>query len=261
MNDTYTPIIIRLIYFFLSRLAECFVFASNRTKKYYQSITPKNKKSFLIPSPVSVSFYDPSFEFQIEEFIKRNIDEKKIIIGTVANVSPVKDLKLFLNVAKKLSLYSNKIIFIVVGSVHNSQKKYYEYLLDNITREGLKNFFFLGSRSDIRPFLKVMDIYVCSSKNESSPLSLLEAMSMKKAIVSTDVGDVRNFINNNVNGFIIKNSDDDVFVKCIKKLINAPKLRYKFGESARKVVKRKFDLRICADNHLDMYQKVFNYCK
>ena len=144
MNDTYAPIIIRNVYFLLSGLADYFVFASYRTKSYYEKLTPKNKKNFLIQSPVNINFYDPSFEFPVEGFIKRNIEEKKIIIGTVANVSPVKDLKLFLKVVKKLSSYSNKVLFIVVGSVHNSQKNYYEQLLDNINKQGIKNFFFLA---------------------------------------------------------------------------------------------------------------------
>ena len=145
-----------------------------------------------------------------------------------------------------------------MGSIHNSQKNYYEHLLDNISRQGIKNFFFLGSRMDVRPLLKIIDIYVCSSKHESSPLSLLEAMAMKKAIVSTDVGDVKDFINNGVDGFIVKNGDDDALANYLKKLIDDPKLRNKLGESAREVVKNKFDLEICVDNHLDMYQKIVN---
>jgi|TARA_B110000027_G_scaffold131825_1_gene156842 glycosyltransferase involved in cell wall biosynthesis len=258
MNDTYAPIIVRNVYFLLSRLADCFVFASYRTKSYYEKLTPKNKKIFLIQSPVNVNFYDPYFELPVEEFIKQNIEEKKIIIGTVANVSPVKDLKLFLKIVKKLSSYSNKVVFIVVGSIHNSQKDYYEHLLEDISRQGITNFFFLGSRTDVRSLLKAMDIYVCSSKYESSPLSLLEAMAMKKAIVSTDVGDVKNFINHGVDGFIVENNDEDALANYLKKLIDDPKLRHNLGESARKVVKDKFDLKICVRSHLDMYQKIVN---
>ena len=261
LNDTYAPLFVRVIFFFISQLADSLVFASERTKEYYETLTPKNKKSFLIQSPVNTNFYDPSYDFPLEGFIKRNIEEKKIIIGTVANVSPVKDFKLFLKIAQKLSLHSSKLTFIVVGSVHNSQKKYYENLLDDINKLGMKNFFFLGTRLDVRPFLKVMDIYVCSSKNESSPLSLLEAMSMQKAIVSTNVGDVSKFITNGDNGFFVKNGDDSSFVNYIKNLIDNEILRYNLGKSAREVVKQKFDLKICTDNHLDMYQKIFDQNK
>ena len=163
LNDTYAPFFVRVIFFFISQLTDSFVFASERTKEYYEKLTPKNKKSFLIQSPVNTNFYDPSNEFTHEEFIKRNIEKKKIIIGTVANVSPVKDFKFFIKIAQKLSQLSSKVIFIVVGSVHNSQKNYYEDLLEKINSSGIKNFFFLGTRTDVRPSLKAMDIYICSS--------------------------------------------------------------------------------------------------
>ena len=84
-------------------------------------------------------------------------------------MSPVKGLSFLLKIVKNLSSLSEKIVFIVVGSVHSTQKRYYNYLLNNINKLGIKKFFFLGARSDVRPLLKAMNIYVCSSKNESSP--------------------------------------------------------------------------------------------
>ena len=99
---------------------------------------------------------------------------------------------------------------------------------------GIKNFFFLGARSDVRPLLKAMNIYVCSSKNESSPLSLWEAMSMEKAIISRDVGDVKAFIENGINGFVSATDDEiELTAKNLKKLIEDPHLRDKLGKSAR----------------------------
>ena len=43
--------------------------------------------------------------------------------------------------------------------------------------------------------------------------------------------------------------------------IDDPKLRFDLGESARKIVKDKCDLKICLDNHLEMYQKIVNHYK
>ena len=65
----------RSIFYLLSRLANSFVFASNRTKDYYRNLAPL-KKNFLIQSPVDVNIYDPDFEYPIEEFIKSFMKEK-----------------------------------------------------------------------------------------------------------------------------------------------------------------------------------------
>ena len=256
LNDTYAPFLIRLIFFFLSRLADGFIFASKRTKKYYEKLAPINCKNFLIQSPVDTNSFNPSNKYLVEKFIVKNRKEKKFFIGTVANISPVKGILNLLKTANKLKLYSNKIVFIVIGAIHKSQMNYHAYLIQMMKKLKIKNFFFLKSRKDVRPLLKAMDIYVCSSSNESSPLSVWEAMSMKKAIVSTDVGDVKNFIKNNINGFIVKTDDPNDLANAIRKLIENPKLRSIFGKSAREVVKNKLNLKICASLHEQAYKSI-----
>ena len=246
LNDTYTPKIVRNIFLLISRLADGFIFASESTKKYYKRFIPIKKKNFVIQSPVDINFYKPSLNYRNDRFLDKAIKKKKIIIGTVANVSPIKDLRLFVNVANKLSIYSNKIVFIVIGEIYSSQKKYFDNLIYTIKSLVIKNFFFLNARRDIRSLLKTMDIYVCTSKKESSPLSVWEAMSMEKAIVSTDVGDVKRFVKNNVNGLIVEAGNINKLAKSIKKLIERPKLRKKFGKKSRQIAKNKLNIKICA---------------
>ena len=57
------------------------------------------------------------------------------------------------------------------------------------------------------------------------PLSLWEAMSMEKAIISRDVGDVKAFIENGINGFVSQIDDEIELTKNFKKLIEDPHLK------------------------------------
>ena len=148
---------------------------------------------------------------------------------------------------------------MVVGRIYISQKKYFKHLTYTIKSSAVKNFFFLNSREDIRPLLKIMDIYVCTSKNESSPLSIWEAMSMEKAIVSTNVGDVGKFVNDGVNGLIVKVGNINNLAKSIKKLIEKPKLRKKFGKKSRQIAKNKLDIKICGKLHSVAYKAISSY--
>jgi len=259
LNDTYVPFIIRVIFFFLSKLANGFIYGSERTKRYYKKFISTKQQCFLIQSPVDVNYFDPTIKYQPDKFIKKNFSKKKIVIGTVANVNPTKDFITFIKTAKKLSNHKNEIIFIVIGSIYKSQKKYYENLLKLIRQTGIRNVYFLNSRKDVRPLLKIIDIYLCSSKNESSPLSMWEAMSMEKAIVSTDVGDVKKFIINGTNGFLVKVGDADNLANRISELIKQPKLRNTFGKHVRKIAKKELDLRICMHLHVRMYKAINGY--
>ena len=77
LNDTYTPKITKYVFFLLSRLANSFIFASERTKKYYSKLLPKKKNSFLIQSPVDINLFDPSLKLKIDKIFKKKKFEKK----------------------------------------------------------------------------------------------------------------------------------------------------------------------------------------
>jgi glycosyltransferase involved in cell wall biosynthesis len=261
LNDTYAPFIIKCVFFFLSHLANGFIYGSERTKEYYKKLVPRKSTTFLIQSPVDVDFYDPSLEYKEDDQVKKFVQNKKIIIGTVSNVNPVKGLEIFIKSAIKLKCYRDNIIFLIIGSVYENQKKYFRSLVDLLKDNQIENVHFIEPRNDVRSLLKVIDIYVCSSKNESSPLSVWEAMSMKKAIVSTDVGDVDQFISDGNNGFIVKVDNVNDLSKKIAQLIDQPKLRIMFGNSAREVAKNKLDLKICSKLHGKMYWKIIGNFK
>ena len=256
LNDTFMPTIIRKIFSITSFFANSFIYASYRTKKYYSKLISLNKKKFLIQAPVDIHFFNPNKNYGTDKFFKKKKFQRKIIIGTVANINPTKGLETFIKAKKELSLFEKDVIFIIVGSISKSQKNYYNYLNTIIKGGNIKNIYFVNSRKDIRPLLKRFDIYVCSSDNEASPLSVWEAMSMKKAIVSTNAGDVGKFIVNGVNGYLVNVGDEIALGKKIKKLIFHSNLRKKFGELARKTAIRKLDLKLCAQLHLNAYQSM-----
>ena len=259
LNDTKSPEIVRKVFFFISNLANGFIFASHRSKDYYRNLIPIKKKNFIIQSPVDTNLVNPRLNYSQEKLINKIVKQKKIIIGSIANINPTKDFGTLIDVAKILSFYSNKITFMIVGPIFKSQKNYFKHLMYKIKRLKIDNFFFLYSRNDIRSFLKSIDIYVCNSKNESSPLSVWEAMSMEKAIVSTDVGDVKKFIKHNINGFVVKVGEIDNFAKYLEKLIKSQKLRKKFGKKSRIIAKNKLDIKICGQLHLMAYKKIAGY--
>ena len=256
LNDTYAPKIIKNIFSLVSNLANGFIFASERTKKYYSKLIPSKKKNFLIQSPVNTRLFSPHAKLNTDNFFKNKKIRNKIIIGTVGNINPNKDHATLIKTAAKLSSYEKKIEFIIVGPIYKSQKEYFYNLLKLIKNNKIFNIHFIGPRTDIRPILKKVDIYICSSNNESSPLSVWEAMAMENAVVSTDVGDIKKFIKTGKTGYIVKIGDTENLAKNIIKLIKSPKLRKKFGSSSRKIVRKKLNLDLCAYYHQKAYQNM-----
>ena len=257
LNDTYMPILFRILFKFISPIANGYIFSAFRAKKYYDKYINTKKPKFVIAPPVDTALFNPSKNYTLNK--KKILNRKNLtVIGTIANINKIKGLETFIKAGEILNQNIKNLHFQVVGKVFENQKKYFNSL-ENLCKK--KNFFnidFIKNCSDVRPYLKRFDIFTISSSSETGPMTLWEAMSMEKAIVSTNVGDVRKFLKDNNNSYIIDVGDYRNLAKKINKLITRPQLRKNFGKKVRRIVKNKLDLRICADLHVKVYQFIAN---
>lgn len=164
---------------------------------------------------------------------------KKIVIS-IARDDPPKDVSLFLQVARRFN--NEDIAFVWVGnkSEHN----------------GSDNTFFFGSVPMGYRLLKYADIFVLMSQFEGLPMSIIEAMSMGKPIVASDVGGISELLNGE-NGFAVKN-DADEFAEKIK-FVFADSNRFDaMSNNARLMYERHFTV-----NHMVLsYNEIYNnICK
>jgi glycosyltransferase involved in cell wall biosynthesis len=254
MNDTYIPYIFRIVFNILNNLADAFTFASEKTRDYYLPMIKKTKIGYIIPQPVDTSYFSNSSEIESEKIIKKNYNQ--LIIGTIANINPIKGLEIFIKIVARLNDFFDNLQFIVVGPVFSSQKNYFDKLLNQINNHKLRNIKFVGQQQDIRPFLDEFDIFVCTSYNESGPMTLWEAMSMKKAVVTTNVGDVSKYVHSGFSGEVVNIGDLDTMTQKIKELILDKDKRERYGEKARRIIQHKLDVSICADKHFKLFKRI-----
>jgi glycosyltransferase involved in cell wall biosynthesis len=179
-------------------------------------------------------------------------------IVTVGNVNPSKGIEYFIEMAYVLNKQYINLNFFVVGPHFVSQKTYSDKVVRMAQKYNLDNLHFYGPSDNIPSVLKAADVYVCSSIAEASPTSVWEAMSMEKAIVSTDVGDVAKVINDGENGYIVSIKDVDTLVKKAALLIENAELRQKVGINARKIAIKNLDVDICVKKHADFYRKIMD---
>ena len=252
LNDTSMPVLIRRVFGILSGLAKGYAYASERSKSYYGSYVKAGRFECTIPAPVETSRFDPELELPPEELLTEL--NGKLVIGTVANPSPVKNLETFLRMAAKLGEQNAQpLTFIVVGKVYVSQQTYFESLKHLSNQLGV-SVCWAGPRQDVRPLLKRLDVYVCSSLAESSPISVWEAMSMAKPIVSTDVGDVPLYVKDGENGFIVPIGDVSLLADRVGQILQNSIKRKNFGKKSRQIALQNFDILNCGERHLEAYQ-------
>ena len=255
LQDTWTPHGIKMLFRLLAPLCDGFIVAGNRVKQYYLDGKRLNANKILeIQAPVDTSYFNPGHVSKG----KAIADNSGIKIITVANLNPDKGIEYFTKMANILNKKHRGLYFYIVGAHLDSQKKYSQKLTWLVSKYNLKNLFFYGRSDNIPSILKAADIFVCTSVTEASPMSVWEAMAMEKAIVSTDVGDVKRFIKDGENGFIVPTKDAVKLAEKVSVLIEDENVRRNFGKLARFTAVRQLDIAICADKHRSFYMEVLN---
>ena len=128
------------------------------------------------------------------------------------------------------------------------------------SREG--SIHFLGARphDEVRRYMSEADIFVLNSREgdngdmEGVPVSLLEAMSMRLAVVSTLHAGIPYAITNEVDGILVNESDNIALSAALTRLITNEQLRVQLGESARRTVVNKFTLKETVQKIADVYR-------
>jgi len=255
LNDTSIPTLFRRLFAFLGRFADGFIFASNRSRDYYGSVLSYSKPECVIPTPVDSTRFDPSLNFEGDKDLISSW-KGQTVVGTVANICPVKGFETFIRAAAELNQRAEHVRFVIVGPIHKNQRTYYQRLQQLADDLELENLDFVGGRSDVRHILKRMGVYVCSSVAESSPISVWEAMAMARPVISTDVGDVPCYVRNGESGYIVDIDDYKAMAERLNHLVNDTELRIRLGKEARKIAIENFTPEIIAQLTLNFYKIV-----
>ncbi len=91
----------------------------------------------------------------------------------------------------------------------------------------------LGLSNQLPHLLAQAGIFVLCSRYEGLPLSIIEAMCAGLPIVATDVGGVRELVEEGVNGFLVQPDDQAGLTSCLDRLQNDAALRVRMGHASR----------------------------
>lgn len=258
LNDTAMPGWVRRLFRIVSPLADGFIFASYRSQEYYGGAVG-TRPQVVIPAAVDSDQYNPTHCENAEEEKWVDSDDARTI-GTVANINPIKGLETLIEALGALNTGERNVRLLIVGPVFENQKRYYRRLLElarTLSVSGQIDW--VGAQSDVRHWLQRMDVYVCSSRAESSPVSVWEAMAMGRPLVSTDVGDVPHHVVKGESGFIVPVDDSEAIADRVGALLDDEGLRRGVGERAREVAVENFSVEKVAEATGDFYEEVLQY--
>jgi glycosyltransferase involved in cell wall biosynthesis len=99
----------------------------------------------------------------------------------------------------------------------------------------------LGKLDDVRPAITGCSVYVLPSYREGTPRSVLEAMAVGRAIVTTDAPGCRETVVDGENGFLVPPRDADSLYRAMKRFADDSGLAREMGKRSREIAEAKYD--------------------
>lgn len=165
--------------------------------------------------------------------------QKKILF--VARLVKHKGIDFVLNLTKK-SGFEKWIFEIIFPEPDSTEEKNYLKKIKSLVDSSKKKVSFRSgiSRKELIKAFSSASILVLPSSQESFGMVLAEAMACFTPCVAFSIGGTTEIIEDNINGFLVKLNDFDLFEKKLLELTQDEKKRISFGFKARKKIEEKF---------------------
>ncbi|MDQ2878026.1 MAG: glycosyltransferase family 4 protein, partial [Pseudomonadota bacterium] len=120
--------------------------------------------------------------------------------------------------------------FALAGYLDPSPDSITQDELDAMVAGGID---FLGKLEDVRPAIAACNVYVLPSYREGTPRSVLEAMAMGRAIITTDAPGCRQAVADGVNGRLVRPRDATALTTAMEDFIENPAMIASMGAASR----------------------------
>lgn len=178
--------------------------------------------------------------------------EGDIVLGIPARLNPVKDISTLLR-AFALAKKTVPNLKLIIGGDGEEMDKLIA-LSDSL---GLKDSVgFMGWLKDVPTFFAACDIDVLSSISESFPYSILEGIREGCAVITSDVGGMRDLIESGQSGYIFSPGDYETFAKYIVDLAQNPEKRKMFADRLYKKASSMYSLDSMSATQQKIYEDI-----
>jgi len=197
------------------------------------------------------------------------VPDDALLIGIVGRLTEIKNHQMFLNVVARLKAIDpacrrqGAVRFIVIGD--GALRESLEVQQHSLGLE--KDVIFVGSRKDPEYFYPALDIVALTSRNEGTPLTLIEAMANARPVVATSVGGVVDLLGDVVEdgpyrvcrrGIAVPADDEEAFVAALSRIIRDRSLRQELGERGLEFVEVNYSKERLFEDIKDLYGELLH---
>ncbi len=218
-------------------------------------ISIPQSKVQLIYNGIDTSFFQPEKPGPKLHRLEGFASSSDIVLGTIGRLDPVKNQKLLINaleyIVESRPGLKNNLKLAIVGSGPLKEQLYQQIKsleFDNLV-------WIPGSRQDIKALLESFDIFILPSIAEGIPITILEAMSMSKPVVASNVGGIPEIIKPG-KGILVDSNNIQLLGDAILSQLDNMETSKQMGEDARQHIQQNFSLKAMTENYRNLYMGI-----
>ena len=176
------------------------------------------------------------------------------VLATVGRLTAIKNYSLLLDAAQSVAARFPNLVVLLAGDGELRAD-----LEAQAARLGISaNLRFLGWRRDLPTIYAATDVFALTSRNEGTPVALIEAMAAGVPGVSTDVGGVGDVIANSTMGIKVPLDDPRALATAVERLLADTEQRRRMGDMARAHVLARYDITRLTNDIDALYRDLAN---
>lgn len=231
-------------------------FATDNTKvaNNYQKQLSVGSDIIVIPNGINCyEEFSPALFDRAAERASLGIADKDLAVFFVGRLSEEKNPNVFINAASEILIKhkTKNIKFFVIGD--GPMRGAVEEMIASHKTDAI---IYLGYQSEVAKYLSAADIFVLPSSIEGFPLSIIEAMAMKVAVVASDVGAVAEIIDSGHEGIVVRPGSVYEIAQAISKLQKDPQLLASIKSAGRVKVEAKYSNVVLGKNYTNLYNDI-----
>jgi glycosyltransferase involved in cell wall biosynthesis len=239
--------------YLLSQASDFGIAVSNSVKQFMvkKRFLPEEKVKVVFNGAPLRDFKAPSRKVVAAERKNWGIPHDCKIIASIGRLDEQKGNQYFIDAAAKIINKFDNVKFMIIGDgplMIKLKQRCGRYRID-------KDVIFTGYQPDIPLIQSVVDIQVFPSLWEGTPLTVFEAMSMKRAIVSTDVDGLGEVLRHGENALLVPARDSKGLAHAIEDLLAHPYKAERLAAQAE-LDSYKFDIQKTVDQIQQIYNEI-----
>ena len=179
-------------------------------------------------------------DFNVLPFPVNTQNKSKLSFLLIARLLGDKGVREYAEAAKLIKQQHPEVEFHLVGWIDENPSAIRQQELDQWVASNILKYW--GKLTDVRPAIAESSVYVLPSYREGTPRTVLEAMAMGRAIITTDAPGCRETVIQGENGFLVEVKSVTSLVDAMQEFINKPELIEQMGQRSREIALNKYDV-------------------